>query len=112
MHSRDVENRAAAEAPVLLTSSQTGPFGICLKAGAAAHPVVESVCAQAVGGRGADTPTVRSNQLRGEGQVAVPGREGLDMKLTLSIFLTMLALEGVAIGADRIVHYEHFTAAW
>ncbi len=34
------------------------------------------------------------------------------MKLSLSIVFTILALQGAALGADRIVHYEHFTAAW
>ncbi len=34
------------------------------------------------------------------------------MRPSLSIFLIMVALGGSALGADRIVHYEHFTAAW
>ncbi len=34
------------------------------------------------------------------------------MKLGLLIGITILALGSSAIGADRIVHYEHFTAEW
>jgi hypothetical protein len=34
------------------------------------------------------------------------------MKQSLSISLMILALVGTASGAPRIVHYEHFTAAW
>ena len=67
------------------------------------------LCGWAIGCCGADNPTACSSQLRSEAQLAFPGREGLEMKLLLSIFLTILALEGAAFGADRIVHYEHFT---
>jgi len=28
------------------------------------------------------------------------------------ISIVVLAMASAAIGADRIVHYEHFTAAW
>jgi len=34
------------------------------------------------------------------------------LKLSLCIFVTILALLGAAFGADRIVHYEHFTSAY
>ncbi len=34
------------------------------------------------------------------------------MKLWLFTCLMILALGSTAIGADRIVHYEHFTAVW
>ncbi len=34
------------------------------------------------------------------------------MKLLLFTCLVILALGSAALGADRIVHYEHFTAAW
>jgi hypothetical protein len=34
------------------------------------------------------------------------------MKLSPIIFLAVLMLTGTAVGADRIVHYEHFTADW
>jgi hypothetical protein len=37
---------------------------------------------------------------------------GLEMKLLLILCLAILALASIAVGADRIVHYEHFTAAW
>jgi len=34
------------------------------------------------------------------------------MRLSLILCLAILALVSTAFGADRIVHYEHFTAAW
>jgi hypothetical protein len=34
------------------------------------------------------------------------------MKLWLILCLAILALASTAFGAERIVHYEHFTAAW
>ncbi len=34
------------------------------------------------------------------------------MKRLLSISLVILAAASTAFGADRIVFYEHFTAAW
>jgi hypothetical protein len=34
------------------------------------------------------------------------------MKPLLILFITILALATSAFGADRIVHYEHFTAEW
>jgi len=34
------------------------------------------------------------------------------MKLSLILCLAILALVSTAFGADRIVHYEHFTASW
>ncbi len=37
---------------------------------------------------------------------------GIAMKLSLTIFLTILALGSTAFGAERIVLYEHFTAVW
>ncbi len=34
------------------------------------------------------------------------------MKQSLIAFFMVMVLVGTAFGADRIVHYEHFTAAW
>jgi len=34
------------------------------------------------------------------------------MKLALGLVLSLLVLGATASGAPRIVHYEHFTAAW
>lgn len=34
------------------------------------------------------------------------------MKLLLMTCLMILTVVSSALGADRIVHYEHFTAAW
>ncbi len=37
---------------------------------------------------------------------------GFGMKKLLLTSLVILALAGTAVAADRIVHYEHFTADW
>jgi hypothetical protein len=34
------------------------------------------------------------------------------MKYASVVALALLALAGTAFGAQRIVHYEHFTAVW
>jgi hypothetical protein len=51
------------------------------------------------------------NQLR----KSFPGTtqtRGVLMKLLLFTCLVILALGSTAFSAERIVHYEHFTAAW
>ncbi len=45
-------------------------------------------------------------------RLAFGGRGDCTMKYASVVVLAILALSVVAQGADRVVHYEHFTAVW